>query len=101
MRITEDKGTTVVEVSKAELQKYNLSFGEMDCSSVHTKWGIRRILSDALGERSNLQKEIILLPDTDEGCVIVCKETGHSRINAVSFSTFVSSQSEIFCSFFS
>lgn len=107
MKVTKDKGTTIVEITKKELQMYKVTFEDMDCSDVHTRAVIRDILSTALnGEKSlKAQSEIILLPDSQDGCVIVCKEKSSTKesiiFEAVSFSLQEGKESEIFSCFFS
>ena len=98
MKITKDKGTTVVEVSKGELMKYDLTFQKLDCSSLHTRNAIKEILSDATGENFFSLREIHLLPDKSDGCVIVLKE---KLPFAVSFSSSEKEGSEIFSCLFS
>lgn len=106
MKVTKDKGTTIVEISGKELSMYNVTFQDMDCSNIHTRAVIRDILSVALrGEKTmREQQEIILLPDCFDGCVIVCKEREKPASDfypcAVSCSSLSSECSEIFCSFF-
>lgn len=101
MKVTKDKGTTVVEVSERELMKYNLTFRKMDCHSLHTKNAVEKILFEAMGEGFFLQKEILLLPDCSDGCVIVCKESQRAKNCPFSFSVYEKEQSEIFSCFFS
>lgn len=101
MKVTKNRGTTVVEISKGELMKYNLTFEKMDCSQLHTVTAIKELLLEATGKECSGQKEIILLPDCHEGCVIVCKEKERQKIESFSFSTCSHEKSEIFCGFFS
>ena len=98
MKITKDKGTTVVEISKGELMEYGLTFEKMDCSSLHTKNTIEEIVSDATGENLFSLREVHLLPDKSDGCVIVLKE---KLPFAVSFSSSEKEGSEIFSCLFS
>ena len=102
MKVTKSKGTTVVEITKDELQRYNLTFGKLDCSKLHTVSAIKSLFKEATGQDCSFEKEVILLPDCSDGCVIVCKEReGHSP-SGISFSSCtVKNESEIFCSFFS
>lgn len=107
MKVTKDKGTTIVEISGEELSMYKVTFRDMNCKDVHTRAVIRDILSTALSEEKSLreQKEILLLPDCRDGCVIVCKErevkVAESVFSSFSCSVFCAEESKIFCSFFS
>lgn len=101
MKVTKDRGTTVVEITKGELMKYNLTFEKLDCSELHTLTALKELLFEAMGQDCSFQKEIILLPDCSEGCVIVCKEKEKDKIQSISFSCCSSRESEVFCSFFS
>ena len=100
MKITKANGTTILEISRKELNEHNLTFEEMNCSEVHTKEVINGFLSEALGEKSRMQKEILLLPDCNDGCVLVCREKPKSYSKNF-FSSFISEKSEVFSSLFS
>ncbi len=73
MKITKDKNTAVVELTKAELSGYNVKFEDLELSSIHTRAVIRDIISSALKEDLKSQREVTLLPDGNDGCVLVCK----------------------------
>lgn len=100
MKITKDRETTILEISEKELKEHNLTFQKMNCSELHTKTVINEFLSEALGEKSRMQKEILLLPDCNDGCVLVCKERLKPYIQS-DFSTFLFEKSEVFSSLFS
>ncbi len=100
MKVIKDKNRVVVEISKDELKKHNLTYSLLDCKDLHTRNALQRILFEATGEPCSKAKEIQLLPASEEGCVIVLKEREKLGISSVSFS--VSEQkSEAFSCFFS
>lgn len=100
MKITKDEKRVVVELSKDELKKHNLTYSLLDCRNVHTRDVLQKILLEATGEPCSKAKEIQLLPDSDEGCVIVLKEREKLSVSSVSFSVS-EKKSEIFSCFFS
>ena len=100
MKVTKDKNRVVVEISKDELKKYNLTYSLLDCRNVHTRNVLKRFLFEATGEVFPSAREIYLLPTSGEGCVLVLKEGEKLSFSSMSFS-FSERESEIFCCFFS
>lgn len=100
MKVTKDKNRVVVELSKDELKKHNLTYSLLDCKDLHTRNTLQRILLEATGEVFSSPREISLLPASEEGCVIVLKEREKLSISSVSFSVS-EKKSEIFSCFFS
>ena len=98
MIVTKDKNRVVVEISAEELGRYNLSYSLLDCSDVHTRNTIKKLLFEATGEAPSKVQEICLLPSSEEGCVIVFEKREHKDALSLSFSV---SESEVFSSFFS
>ncbi len=101
MKITKDKNRVVVELTKDELMEHNLTYSLLDCRNLHTRNVLHKILFEATGELSPPAREIYLLPDSGEGCVIVCKESKRVMNYPFSFSFYEKEQSEIFSCFFS
>ena len=100
MKVTKDKNRIVIEISGEELRKHNLTYSLLDCRNIHTRNTINRIFLEAMGERLPKSQEIYLLPDLEEGCVIVFKEKEKTDFDSVSFSV-LEFESEVFSGFFS
>ena len=70
MKVTKDKGTTVVEISECELMKYELTFEKLDCGSTHT----RNVIEELLSRYKQIKPDItIVKTDIEKNPAIVQK----------------------------